>query len=366
MDRKTFCEKIIYGGVTAEEYRKVVPTMASGNKHLYHAILRLCLVVNFTFMILSIAPVDTDFSKSSPFIYIAFASIFGVLAVINDRVSAVRVRATLLTSYATLSTVFLMTILYGPVLNNKIPSIAFIVLLFSLPMFITDTPIRIILFTTIMTVMFLIISFTSKPFDIFEIDLVYAIVTWMLSSAVAVYIQCFKINQFIMLYNLKEERDRDGLTKCYVKEVGIAKTREKLMRKTRGVRPLLMIDIDNFKMVNDTKGHLIGDVALAAVGKAIRSEFDKRAIITRFGGDEFVVFFASTTTKEQIEESVATIKAQIKSDCSALFDTNITLSCGVAFYPHDGDNYDDLFSNADKALYVAKKSGKDRICYYEE
>lgn len=366
MDRKTFYEKIIYGGVTAEEYRKVIPTMTAGNKHLYHAIIRLCIIVNFVFMILSLAPIKTGFGQSSPFMYIIFASIFGVLAIINNGLSESKVRATLLTSYATLTTVFLMTILYGPVFNSKIPSISFIVLLFSLPMFITDTPIRVILFTTIMTIIFLCVSFTAKTSDIFEIDLAYAITASILSDIVAIYMQCLKINQFIMLYDLKEQRDRDGLTKCYVKEVGIAKIRERLLKKSKAVRPLLVIDIDNFKSINDTKGHLIGDVALTAVGKSIRFEFGDKAIIARFGGDEFIVFFTSSITKKQIEASVATIKHQVQLECSSLLELDITFSCGVAFFPYDGDNYDSLFSNADKALYAAKKSGKDRICYYEE
>ena len=366
MDRKTFFEKIIYGGVTAEEYRKVIPAMAAGNKHLYHAITRLCIIVNFVFMILSLAPFKTGFGQSSPFMYIIFASIFGVLAVINNGLSESKVKATLLTSYATLTTVFLMTILYGPVFNSKIPSISFIVLLFSLPMFITDTPIRVILFTTIMTIIFLCVSFTAKASDIFEIDLAYAITASILSDIVAIYMQCLKINQFIMLYDLKEQRDRDGLTKCYVKEVGIAKIRERLLKKSKAVRPLLVIDIDNFKSINDTKGHLIGDVALTAVGKAIRCEFGNEAIIARFGGDEFIVFITTSTTKSKIAESVATIKRQVQLECNSLLDLDITFSCGVAFFPYDGDNYDSLFSNADKALYAAKKSGKNRICYYEE
>ena len=366
MDRKAFCEKIIYGGVTAEQYRKIIPETAAGNKHLYHAITRLCIVVNFVFLILSIAPVSTGFGKSSPFLYIIFASAFGVLASINDGLSETKVRATLLTSYATLSTLFLMIILYGTVLSSNIPAVSFIVLLFSLPMFITDTPLRVILFTLIMTIVFLVVSFTSKDPDIFRIDLTYAVFTWVLSAIVAVYMQCWKINQFIMLYDLKEERDRDGLTKCYVKEVGIAKIREKLARRTKASRALLMIDIDNFKSVNDTKGHLVGDLALTAVGKAIRSEFEKKAIITRFGGDEFVVFFTVQTSKSQIEEAIANIKHQVQVECRTLFQSDITFSCGAAFFPIDGDNYDDLFSNADKALYAAKKSGKDRICYYEE
>lgn len=366
MDRKTFCEKIIYGGVTAEQYRKVILTMAAGNKHLYHAITRLCIIVNFVFMILSLAPIKTGFGQSSPFLYIIFASIFGILAIINNGLSETKVRATLLTSYATLTTVFFMTILYGPVLNSKIPSISFIVLLFSLPMFITDTPLRVILFTTIMTIVFLLVSFTTKASDIFEIDLAYAITASILSDVVAIYMQCLKINQFIMLYDLKEQRDRDGLTKCYVKEVGIAKIREKLLKKSKAIRPLLVIDIDNFKKINDTKGHLIGDVALTAVGKAIRYEFGDEAIIARFGGDEFIVFFTQTTTKSKIETSVATVKRRVQTECRAILELDITFSCGVAFFPYDGDNYDDLFSNADKALYAAKKSGKDRICYYEE
>ena len=135
---------------------------------------------------------------------------------------------------------------------------------------------------------------------------------------------------------------------------------------------LYIIDIDNFKGVNDGYGHAFGDEVLKAVAKGIQQVFSKEdySYEGRIGGDEFVVFFrASESVLEDKEEM---IREKAEELCNAFRKTcyidnqeyKISISVGVAIYPAHGSNYEELYKNADSALYVAKNQGKDMYKLY--
>ena len=125
---------------------------------------------------------------------------------------------------------------------------------------------------------------------------------------------------------------------------------------------LIMIDLDNFKMVNDTHGHLAGDMILTKTGTHIKKHIRKTDIACRYGGDEFLVFLpgANETAARSIAESM-------RNDILADFtysetgeEIKITVSIGVSENRLD-DSFDGLFLRADAALYQAKKLGRNRI-----
>jgi len=126
---------------------------------------------------------------------------------------------------------------------------------------------------------------------------------------------------------------------------------------------LLMIDVDHFKMVNDTYGHKAGDEVLKKMGLLLQKHYRKTDIICRFGGEEFIIILPEAPLKIVLEKAREIRKAVTKIDLSFKGEKikNITISIGIATYPEHGSSMKKLFSAVDKALYKAKTLGRDRI-----
>ena len=127
---------------------------------------------------------------------------------------------------------------------------------------------------------------------------------------------------------------------------------------------LAMLDIDDFKRINDTFGHPVGDEILRVLVEEMMTNKRESDIVARYGGEEFAVIFADTPAASALDaanrmrELVAKREFAITSIGRTL---RVTVSIGVAIYPHDGTTPTDLVSRADAALYFAKKNGKDQV-----
>jgi diguanylate cyclase (GGDEF)-like protein len=136
-------------------------------------------------------------------------------------------------------------------------------------------------------------------------------------------------------------------------------------RGMRAGRPLtvLMLDVDHFKNVNDTWGHDAGDLVLRELASLLRAHFRGDDIACRYGGEEFVVLLseasmdAAYTRAEQLRESVHHLAIQFRQQTLGA----ITISIGLASLPEHGDTPEELVTAADRALYEAKTSGRDRV-----
>ena len=131
---------------------------------------------------------------------------------------------------------------------------------------------------------------------------------------------------------------------------------------------MLLIDIDAFKSVNDTLGHVKGDAVITECGELLRRVFRRNDIVGRIGGDEFAVLLKDYGTPQLII-------AKAKDVCNAFRQTqyledeptktvNISASIGIALYGSDGKTFHELYTNADSALYAAKHAGKDRFAFF--
>lgn len=128
-----------------------------------------------------------------------------------------------------------------------------------------------------------------------------------------------------------------------------------------------IIDIDDFKNLNDTYGHMAGDEILAKVAETLRSTIGDRGYVGRFGGDEFVVVTDRMDASEELLNAFKTIRKHIAWMSAAEFsNVEVTTSIGIARYPEDADNYESLFKIADKCLYLAKAKGKNRFILYQK
>ncbi|HEX5659439.1 MAG TPA: sensor domain-containing diguanylate cyclase [Polyangiales bacterium] len=164
---------------------------------------------------------------------------------------------------------------------------------------------------------------------------------------------------------LEELATTDGLTGCLNKRAFLEEMHKRMKVAERFGKPLSLIvtDIDHFKKVNDTYGHAVGDHVIRALGEILRGLKRGTDVVARFGGEEFCILCEETDSRgavllaERVREQLAE-----RSFDSELGSFGVTCSLGVAAFPDDAVNDSQLFELADKALYAAKQSGRNRVC----
>lgn len=163
---------------------------------------------------------------------------------------------------------------------------------------------------------------------------------------------------------LTDANAKDGLTKIFNRrylETELEKEFERSKRYKTDYS-VIMMDIDYFKKINDTHGHLGGDRVLCTIAQELQSGLRKTDIVGRYGGEEFLAILPETPCAnavilaERLRQHV--MNTPIKLDGA---DINITVSIGVAGHSNHYQNYDEVLSNADKALYESKNSGRNRV-----
>jgi diguanylate cyclase (GGDEF)-like protein len=167
---------------------------------------------------------------------------------------------------------------------------------------------------------------------------------------------------------LRDSSLRDGATKLYNRrfmEEFIDKSAEQALRSNI-TYSILMIDIDYFKMVNDTYGHDSGDIVIKSLAEILQSSVRKADLPIRYGGEEFLIFLHNTTKEgamavaQKIRTQFAAKKYQFGSDS-----VEKTLSIGVSHFPSDADSIWKVIKFADTALYEAKHSGRNQVVEFD-
>jgi diguanylate cyclase len=139
----------------------------------------------------------------------------------------------------------------------------------------------------------------------------------------------------------------------------------KKAQDTQSPISILFIDIDHFKRVNYTYGHKVGDDALRTIAQLIRLSCRKSDMVARYGGEEVVVILPSTTSKDAAVLG-KDINSIISMQTPRILTFKITVSVGVAACPEHGDSLRTVLDRADKALYAAKRGGRDQVVIYSE
>lgn len=133
-----------------------------------------------------------------------------------------------------------------------------------------------------------------------------------------------------------------------------------------GAVTYVMMDLDHFKEVNDTYGHMFGDEVILNAARIIKNVVGKKGYVGRIGGDEFfAVLIGVGSELEELRPVLRAIRSQVEwAYRGKLGNIKLTVSVGCASYPKDADNYNDLFKLADNSLYCAKNKGRDRFVIY--
>ncbi len=138
----------------------------------------------------------------------------------------------------------------------------------------------------------------------------------------------------------------------------------------QNVGVFMLLDMDNFKRVNDNFGHLMGDEVLVAFARTLKECAGTENRVCRLGGDEFVVFLGADYSEQEIRDIARNLIVTIEYETNRVLDfdkdSHISVSIGIALKPADGKTFQTLYNNADKALYFVKRNGKRGYHFYGE
>jgi len=160
---------------------------------------------------------------------------------------------------------------------------------------------------------------------------------------------------------------KDGLTGLYNHAYIKERMKQELFRSRmyKHSMSLLMIDIDNFKSINDTFGHAYGDQVLTTVAELMRQNLRPTDILGRYGGEEFLIVL-SNTKNQDLRLIAERLRTCVESHCFEMLSSpsetfTVTVSIGGCSYPDHGQTIEELAAYADQSLYIAKRQGKNRV-----
>lgn len=274
-------------------------------------------------------------------------------------------KLTLLFVYAYMLFLSASSIITGVFLCKDRNAVFFFIAQTTFPVIFLDTPLRMAGLSLVSAIVFDILAYFFKTPDRYMIDIMNSVIFLITGMLLSIFTANIKLNDFIFQKAIKTERDTDGLTGLLNKSSMMREIRKSMTNDPKnGI--LVMLDVDDFKRINDSYGHVVGDFVISGIARCLNSSFRSSDIIGRFGGDEFVVFMPFT-------HDVVIAQSRVKKVLSLMAETielpnendKVTGSFGIAVCSEFGDTYDDLFRKADYALYQAKSGGKNQFSVYE-
>jgi diguanylate cyclase (GGDEF)-like protein/PAS domain S-box-containing protein len=164
-----------------------------------------------------------------------------------------------------------------------------------------------------------------------------------------------------------EQANFDGLTKLPNRQMFYGRLQEHIdnAAKAGTALSILLIDLDQFKEINDTLGHSVGDLMLIGVARRVAACVKESVMLARMGGDEFAVILSDQSDIDNIDliarKIIQTLTEPFQLGAETAF---ISASIGIALFPADGTTLEELMRHSDQAMYAAKNEGRNRFCYY--
>lgn len=241
------------------------------------------------------------------------------------------------------------------------PSSFFPLLLLVLPVIFIFKSRNIFSITVLAEIVYILLISRVKTGLIAENDIFNSLVALLFSFVVSTIVTNLRIRDNTAKLNYQKLSAMDELTGIANKAACERRIAEAIRKKKyQGHSCLIVLDIDNFKGVNDTLGHQAGDAVLIQTGIVLRNLFLDRDIVGRIGGDEFMIFIYDIEGQEDVKDKCGQLLENIREGVLERLSMNITVSMGAVVFK-EKPSFDSLFGLADRALYDAKRCGKGQF-----
>lgn len=173
-------------------------------------------------------------------------------------------------------------------------------------------------------------------------------------------------NERRQIEKLQRKAEKDALTGIYNRDATETQIKEFLCEQPQTMSALFMIDTDNFKHINDTHGHMTGDIVLSEMAAGMKRIISESDLVGRIGGDEFTIFMKDIPSidaaKNKAQELLEMFHHLFEHDKKTM---KVSCSIGISICPKDGNTFEEMYYCADKALYQAKTNGKNSYVIYD-
>ncbi|MGL5977669.1 MAG: GGDEF domain-containing protein [Erysipelotrichaceae bacterium] len=251
-----------------------------------------------------------------------------------------------------------MAIILGTFADPLEPSITIMVFICVIPLFILDKPWRVISFIIVTALVYTLCCFLAKDRLLFLADMIDLVLFGVMSIGINCLILKDRMTNVERAMNVKQLADLDALTKLYHRGAGEERIKALLASDASGM--MILLDFDNFKGINDSYGHQIGDDALIALASCLKSNFRDEDVVMRLGGDEFAIYTPHILEKEACEKLLERLLAAVDQiTIPSLESYRCSISIGVAISSNaQPKNFTTLYHESDAALYQSKRKGK--------
>jgi len=262
-------------------------------------------------------------------------------------------------TYVSIFAIFAYAIILGTFNSPTITSTTFCVFLIAIPMIIIDRPWRLIAFNAVQVVIFCLCSYFVKDWSVASVDILNAVSFYFLGGVLNTYMIKTKAKELTLRRYIEHDRDTDPLTLLYNKAAVGREISNHINGGGTGV--FMFVDLDNFKKVNDTYGHAVGDDVLHEFGDCIRRVFRHTDILGRFGGDEFIII-TPMLDADSIENLMQKLTdAADKKNASGVYPYELSFSYGYAqFTVGKEKDCDGFMKRMDDNMYEYKVAKKAR------
>ncbi len=262
--------------------------------------------------------------------------------------------------YLAFAPILIAGVLMGTCLDPANPAVSIIIYICILPLFIMDKPWRILLYQLFFAAVFVLFSRYFKTQEVFLSDVRYLPIYLGLGMATNVFSLMERVESAENYVRIQHESEKDMLTGLFNRKSGEEKVRDLFKAKVPGTFAIL--DIDDFKAINDQYGHQTGDEVLRKVSAALNSTFRSTDVIWRLGGDEFSVFAISMVDEDTCQQRFRELNLRLQEIRTAPASSRrISVSVGCTICMNETPVFEDVYHTSDVALYKAKKSGKGRL-----
>ena len=356
--KKCVCN-LVYGGIEKEEYLQIKDDISEENRRSLSAV-SLCLFLMF--VALFFASLFSELMAPNRTAYGVVGLCFLAIWLLARSMKGEGKRFIILLWYVAVTMICAYGIVLNTVISPNTSATTFCIIMVVAPLLFTDQPWRVFVYFAFVTVFFVLFAFRQKMYNLAFTDMVNSICCIFIGSVSHFRIIRTKRRELLQRQKIEKDRDTDKLTGCMTKAAFETQMKKRLGSvEKNGV--LLVIDIDRFKNINDSYGHIYGDMVLRRIGNLLHSSFHDGTVFGRFGGDEFQVWLPGIYEKKEIMGWLDDLLKGVNAINTPDKKIKIGISIGVAICPQNGTKYRMLFENADAALYSAKSMGRNRYVF---